>query len=500
MRGNVGGGDAESETGKDPVDLIVETTAAIAKSTTVLMGKQISPDDRKDMDRIIYRARHLFNQLCLFAAVTATGSTAGSLTVHERHLRPNIHVATHFPAFAEEYASPVNCNTLTGENLHSKILSRADRNGLEALQEAEEHEIDVDQSADATHLAPSAINRIPTENVATHPANEGKRLPLRSTDATPTWRRLIRLAYEHDYGKARQFPSFFENRAVQWSRKFGFTDRDSNERFTFRAGDYVQFTRDGGVQFGRVDHIFVLDNFADRHIFVVLIPYSGQLCSLGEKKDFLDPPYYDASFTTLDQGLDVLASLLEIFQDIFMDSEPDGSITPGMFVGFDPVEDQIEEGEPPEDASADPGGPSSAVVVLLLASVAIGLAILALLAFRDGIDSHQFGTILSTYSTLAGPLAKSYFLFQTFFLYAVFGTGSPDVAHPGSPTPQTQLSSPGSSGEPHEVAVNQLNAESSTPRKEHGSFHQSLSSSTPSVEAETWSVAPSLKSPGPRGL
>lgn len=111
-------------------------------------------------------------------------------------------------------------------NLFSKILSRADRNGLEALQEAEEHEIDVDQSADATHLAPSAINRIPTGNVvATHPANEGKRLPLRSTDATPTWRRLIRLAYEHDYGKARQFPSFFENRAVQWSRKFGFTDR-----------------------------------------------------------------------------------------------------------------------------------------------------------------------------------------------------------------------------------------------------------------------------------
>lgn len=49
-------------------------------------------------------------------------------------------------------------------------------------------------------------------------------------------------------------------------------NRDSNERFTFRAGDYVQFTRDGGVQFGRVDHIFVLDNFADRHIFVVLIP------------------------------------------------------------------------------------------------------------------------------------------------------------------------------------------------------------------------------------
>ena len=96
------------------------------------------------MNRIIYRARHLFNQLCLFAAVTSTGSAAGSLAgtpgpqpavdafadtldntgsgrslqYMNDTLRPNIHVATHFPAFAEEYASPVNCNTLTGENLH----------------------------------------------------------------------------------------------------------------------------------------------------------------------------------------------------------------------------------------------------------------------------------------------------------------------------------------------------------------------------------------------
>lgn len=81
-----------------------------------------------------------------------------------------------------------------------------------------------------------------------------------------------------------------------------------------------------------------------------------------------------------------------------MDSEPDGSITPGMFVGFDPVEDQIEEGEPPEDASADPGGPSSAVVVLLLASVTIGLAILALLGI-----AHPHLTIREVKSHLTNP-------------------------------------------------------------------------------------------------
>ncbi|KAK3896551.1 hypothetical protein C8A05DRAFT_39905, partial [Staphylotrichum tortipilum] len=52
---------AERDTGSNPVKLVIETTAAIAKSTTVLMGSRISAIDRKDMRMIVYRARHLFN-------------------------------------------------------------------------------------------------------------------------------------------------------------------------------------------------------------------------------------------------------------------------------------------------------------------------------------------------------------------------------------------------------------------------------------------------------
>ncbi|KAK4117995.1 hypothetical protein N657DRAFT_465176 [Parathielavia appendiculata] len=131
---------------KDPIKLIIETTAAIAKSTTVLMGARVSRRDRYLMGDIIYRARYLFNQLCLFAAVASTRSAAasqagtpgvhvidepalqdgvadnsgGALQYQNDTLRPNIHAAVHFPVFAEEYALPVNCNTLTGENLHRK--------------------------------------------------------------------------------------------------------------------------------------------------------------------------------------------------------------------------------------------------------------------------------------------------------------------------------------------------------------------------------------------
>ncbi|KAI1485633.1 hypothetical protein F5X96DRAFT_674446 [Biscogniauxia mediterranea] len=355
--------EAYKHTDQDPVDLVVETCAAIAKSNTVLMGRKVSSTDRENMAAIIHRARFLFNQLCMFAAVGAgsvAGSIAGSvvgtpsrtgrgdpvvdteeaaesgrsLQYMNDTLRPNIHIGIHYPAFAEEYALPVNCNTLTGENLHryfktrvyetnysnvekvllmklnfqetvrlvlrnaflhddpeltqemmelyhkcpslfSKVLSRADRNELETLLEDTDFELDVDQSANSTHVQPSAINRVPPADArkSHHVANEGERLPSRTNTSTqPLFRRLLRLAYEHDYGKPSQYPSAFENKTIQWSRKFSFTDRATNDRFTFSMGDYVQFSRDGENRFGRVDHIFVLDNFDDRHIFIILTP------------------------------------------------------------------------------------------------------------------------------------------------------------------------------------------------------------------------------------
>jgi hypothetical protein len=126
-----------------PVDYVVSTCAAIAKSNSVLMGRTLTADDRANMPQIIHNARRMFNQVCIWAAgsgggASRQGSVAGSVaqsvvgSVIEEDipvtraglqfmndtLRPNIHVALHYPAFAEEYGLPSNCNTLTGENLH----------------------------------------------------------------------------------------------------------------------------------------------------------------------------------------------------------------------------------------------------------------------------------------------------------------------------------------------------------------------------------------------
>ncbi|TRX98548.1 hypothetical protein FHL15_000622 [Xylaria flabelliformis] len=346
---------ALEKTGQNPVDLVVETCAAIAKSNTVLMGRKVSKVDRDNMASIIYRARFMFNQLSMFAAASVgdsapesiAGSVVGtpvpediaesgrSLQYMNDTLRPNVHVGIHYPAFAEEYALPVNCNTLTGENLHryfktrvyetnysnvekvllmkvnfqetvrlvlrnaflhddpvltqemlalyqacpslfSKVLSRADRNELiEQLETETDYEVGVDQSANESHVNPSAINRIPPGEVTkvAHPANGGYRLPSRgNTGVDREFRRLLRLAYELDYCKRKLYPTVFQNKTIQWSRKFGFTDKTTNDRYTFSMGDYVQYMRDGDYHFGRVDYIFVLDNFEDRHIFVILTP------------------------------------------------------------------------------------------------------------------------------------------------------------------------------------------------------------------------------------
>ncbi|KAI1747760.1 hypothetical protein F4782DRAFT_535125 [Xylaria castorea] len=149
---------ALEKTGKDPVDLIVETCAAIAKSNTVLMGRKVSKDDHDNMEAIIYRARFTFNQLCMFAAVSVRNSAPGSAA-----------------------------GSISG-----------------------------------------------TPGLASANSN---------------------------------YPTVFENKAIQWSRKSSFTDK-----LTFSMGDYIQYVRDGDYYFGRVDYIFVLDNYEDGHIFVILTP------------------------------------------------------------------------------------------------------------------------------------------------------------------------------------------------------------------------------------
>ncbi|KAL7625329.1 hypothetical protein AAE478_004545 [Parahypoxylon ruwenzoriense] len=132
----------------NPVDIIIKTCTAIAKSNTLLVGSNASVSDRNNMRALVKRARELFNQLCIFASRSLgsrAGSRAGSVAPVQQPapgtrapnplgedtavstrsaqymndtLRPNIHIAVHYPDFAEEYGLTVNCNTLTGEDLH----------------------------------------------------------------------------------------------------------------------------------------------------------------------------------------------------------------------------------------------------------------------------------------------------------------------------------------------------------------------------------------------
>jgi hypothetical protein len=130
----------ENDEGLSPVNYVVKTAAQIAKSTSLLMGHRVPSGERGEaMLRQIKHARHMFNHLCnvvgfkgrqasLAASVVGEAGaeqadTAGQgLGYSNVTLRPNMHVAMHYPAIAEEYAMPSNCNTLTGENLHRYVI------------------------------------------------------------------------------------------------------------------------------------------------------------------------------------------------------------------------------------------------------------------------------------------------------------------------------------------------------------------------------------------
>lgn len=144
---------------EDPVDFVVMTTAAIAKSNSVLMGRSLSAHDRENLDAIVRRARTMFNQLNIFTShsviaasrggsVVEGGSRAASIvegelvmdeiTVGARQavakkdedlskrakqylsdtVRPNAHIAIHYPIINEEYGLVKNVDTLEGESFH----------------------------------------------------------------------------------------------------------------------------------------------------------------------------------------------------------------------------------------------------------------------------------------------------------------------------------------------------------------------------------------------
>lgn len=140
------------------VNMVVRTSAAIAKSNSVTMSFELSKEDRKNMGDIVMNGRRRFNQLSLVAAASMPSSRVGTaattraatpadggadggadadaeatdnnplghmiitgtgaLQFLNNTLRPNIHAGVHWPVYADEYALPVNVNVLTGEDLH----------------------------------------------------------------------------------------------------------------------------------------------------------------------------------------------------------------------------------------------------------------------------------------------------------------------------------------------------------------------------------------------
>ncbi|KAI2628156.1 hypothetical protein GGS21DRAFT_492800 [Xylaria nigripes] len=369
--------DAASQYGNgNPVDVIISTFVNMTKSATVLMGYTASHDDYDKIDLIIRRGRESFNLLCYIASVGARSRAAsragsqsgasqafgsqagsqdgsvldmdidgsvqaGSRLVHMGDTqRPNMHIGVHYHDFATEYAKTVNCNTLTGEDLHRyfkrrvyetnysniekvllmklnsqltirlvlrnafanedpdlttelqqlykqcpnlyrRTLARTDRNEIEILQEhLSEFVLDVPPSADDTHVEPIVINEIPTTEVkrSSHRVQGDGPLPIRASDISTAFIHSLRSAYATDYRFPVHHPSAYEpSAAIKWSRKLAFnTVREAKDRFVYSRDDFICYHND---LYGQIDHIFVFNVWGIEHIFAIVTPiqFTGQV-------------------------------------------------------------------------------------------------------------------------------------------------------------------------------------------------------------------------------
>lgn len=151
----------------DPTNYIISQFASATRSNSVLMSQTVSPQDRHQMADIVYGYRSQLQQLLSALAQSmavdkrraprragsTAGSTAGSVAssragsvdvsdagsqvsqigssgggaaeqgkkaaAYESHMKkPNMHVAIHYAANADEYGLPVNVNVLVGEDKH----------------------------------------------------------------------------------------------------------------------------------------------------------------------------------------------------------------------------------------------------------------------------------------------------------------------------------------------------------------------------------------------
>jgi hypothetical protein len=350
---------------QSPVHQIVQCFAAAATSNCILMGSFISQDDRANMSSIVSDHRAKFQNLLQRVAdsLTADPRRARSRSISIVTFRapspglvryetlrpigtatdedeprapkelaalaqtylnsmrlPNLHTALHYPALAEEYAMPANCNVLIGEDKHrafkkviyntnhqrperdllcwenirqtlrlvltdsfandakitrvvkdinaacptlfSTLLPRSQQLSLDGslIPENDDDDDDEDVQADKRHGHPTVTGCIQAKH-----CKEALGLPTRTSHLTNSFSSLL----SKSYGTYYNMPNIitFSQGSFQWCKKLSFFDPESQRRQTFKMGDFV--TEYGkGDEIVRIDHILVHNWDGVRRAFV----------------------------------------------------------------------------------------------------------------------------------------------------------------------------------------------------------------------------------------
>lgn len=230
--------------------------------------------------------------------------------------KPNIYIAVYYPSILEEYGLPVNVNVLIREDKHREfkkwiystnyrylekdlltkenlrqtlrflladsignsiaiqlvkdlysqypalfttLLPRSEQ-GLATNANDDNDELE-GIVADDTHSNPSATGCIKSLYIL-----NTLRLPTRTTTLLqyPQFARALTTAYRHDYSMPSIF--MFIGTFAQ-SKKFSFYNLDSQYRYTYKIGDFVQYSS----TIVRIDQIFVYTFGREQRLFVKAI-------------------------------------------------------------------------------------------------------------------------------------------------------------------------------------------------------------------------------------
>ena len=327
----------------DPVDHVVTQFAAAARSNLVLMSKVVGREDRDNMTLIVHGYREQLQQLLASLAQAMAGdrrrsrsaSAAASSSqvsgparneqskkaeAYESHMkRPNMHVAVHYPALAEEYGLPVNMNVLVGEDKHrafkkwiyttnhrhpekdlltkenkrqtlrllladafkttepiatqlikdiycecpqlfSTLLPRSEQMHLDGSLPVDDDEDEEDVLADDGHQLPIVTGCIRPKYM------QSLNLPTRMTEmsAHPQFSQALSIAYG-DYG----MPDIIVfTGSLQWCKRFSFYDPLTQRRLSFKMGDFIRRSSGDANDILRIDQILVHKYEGQRRLFV----------------------------------------------------------------------------------------------------------------------------------------------------------------------------------------------------------------------------------------